>query len=145
MLLPAERSEPCLTPVLLTGVPAGFPSPADDYIDRWLDLNEYLVRNKASTFFMRVTGDSMEGAGIFDGDLLVVDKSLEPVDGQVVIAEIDGSIRVKRLLRKGERCWLESANPKYPLVEVRDEGARIWGVVTSSIHPLSKSSHVRVG
>src|SRR5438093_13576454 len=84
-------------PLSLVPVPAGFPSPADDYLEGALDLNEYLVKHKAATFFWRVTGDSMIGAGIHSGDLLIVDRSLEPKDGNVIIAVLDGELTVKRI------------------------------------------------
>ena len=94
-------------------VPAGFPSPAEDYLESQLDLNEYLVRNKAATFLMWVDGDSMTGAGIFHGDLIVVDRAAEPVSGSIVIAAVNGEHTVKRLRRTEECVWLEPANPAF--------------------------------
>ena len=123
-------------PLMLSSARAGFPSPADDFIEKWLDLNEHLVRDKASTFIVRAKGDSMVKAGIHDGDLLVVDRAAEPTNGRVVIAIIEGNLTVKRLRRKGGKCWLDAANEKYAPIEVGDEDAMIWGVVTNSIHPL---------
>lgn len=109
---------------------AGFPSPAADYEDRRLDINEYLVRNPVSTFFFSVEGDSMEGAQIFDGDILVVDKSVRPRHGHVVIAFVDGERLVKRLFRRGERVALLAENPAYPPLEIGDGmELTIWGVV----------------
>lgn len=84
-------------PVFLGRLPAGFPSPADDYIEGKLDLNRHLIKHPAATFFVRVTGNSMTGAGIHSGDLLIVDRSLEPTDGHVVVAVLDGELTVKRL------------------------------------------------
>lgn len=111
-------------------VSAGFPSPAADYEDRRLDINEYLVRNPVSTFFFSVEGDSMEGAQIFDGDILVVDKSVRPRHGHVVIAFVDGERLVKRLFRRGERVALLAENPAYPPLEIGDGmELTIWGVV----------------
>lgn len=111
-------------------VSAGFPSPAADYEDRRLDINEYLVRNPVSTFFFSVEGDSMEGAQIFDGDILVVDKSVRPRHGHVVIAFVDGERLVKRLFRRGERVALLAENPAYPPLEIGDAmELTIWGVV----------------
>ena len=93
---------------------AGFPSPAADYEESRLDINEYLVRNPVSTFFFPVQGDSMEGAEIFDGDILVVDKSVRPRHGHIVVAFVDGLRLVKRLYRRGGRMALEAESPKYP-------------------------------
>jgi DNA polymerase V len=112
-------------------VSAGFPSPAADYEDKRLDINEYLVRNPVSTFFFSVEGDSMEGAQIFDGDILVVDKSIRPRHGQIVIAFVDGQRLVKRLYRRAGRVALLAENPVYPPLEIRDGMELvIWGVVT---------------
>ena len=118
-------------------VEAGFPSPADDYMDRPLDLHEQLVPRPAATFFVRAQGDSMVGAGIHDGDLLVVDRSLTPVPGRVVIAALDGELTIKRLGRGPEGLRLEAENDAYPVIEIgEDTDARIWGVVTSVIHAV---------
>jgi DNA polymerase V len=124
-------------PVFLARVPGGFPSPADDYLEGKLDLNQYLVKHPAATFFVRVTGDSMIGAGIHSGDLLIVDRSLEPKDGNVVIASVDGELTVKRLsLRQGKLVLLPD-NDKYQPIEVVGETAfEVWGVVTNVIHSL---------
>jgi DNA polymerase V len=117
--------------------PAGFPSPADDYCDGKLDLNKYLIRKPAATFFVRVTGDSMTGAGIHDGDLLVVDRSLEAKSGRVVIAVINGEMTVKRLFQKGDRYYLKAENSSYPAIELKElDDLTIWGVVTSVVHLL---------
>lgn len=112
-------------------VSAGFPSPAADYEDKRLDINEYLVRNPVSTFFFSVEGDSMQGAEIFNGDILVVDKSIRPRHGHIVIAFVDGERLVKRLFRRGGRVALLAENPAYPALEIRDGMELIvWGVVT---------------
>ena len=112
-------------------ISAGFPSPADDYEDKRLDINEYLVRNPVSTFFFSVEGDSMQGAEIFDGDILVVDKSIRPRHGQIVIAFVDGQRLVKRLYQRAGRVALLAENPAYPPLEIRDGmELLIWGVVT---------------
>ena len=124
-------------PLFLSGVSAGFPSPADDYLDRKLDLNEHLVRNPAATFFVRVAGDSMTGAGINDNDILVVDRSLEPCNGSIVIAVVNGELTVKRLLKNKNSCRLAAENPDYPDLEIDEETPlEIWGVVTYAIHSL---------
>lgn len=108
---PAKIGEPLPRPLMLSRTPAGFPSPAEDHIDRDLDLNEHLIRRPAATFFVSVSGRSMIGAGINDGALLIVDRSEEARDGRVVVAVVEGQHTVKRFRRKGDRCWLEAANP----------------------------------
>jgi DNA polymerase V len=130
-----ERRTELGLPLYLATVPAGFPSPAEDYIDRKLDLNEHLVRHPAATFFVRVDGDSMRDAGITSGDILVVDRALEARDGSIVIAALDGELMVKRLRRKNGRVLLVPDNPDYPPVAVGPEASfEIWGVVTYIIH-----------
>ena len=118
-------------------VSAGFPSPADDLIDKKLDLNEHLIKTPAATFFVRVQGESMKGAGILDQDLLVVDRSLTPKSGQVIVAVIDGEFTVKRFKKTGGRLFLCPENPKYRSIEIL-EGMDfvVWGVVTYAIHTL---------
>ena len=113
-----------------TKVSAGFPSPAADYVDNRLDINEYLVRNPVSTFFFPVEGDSMEGAEIFDGDILVVDRSIKARHGHIVIAFIDGERLVKRLYNRAGKLALVAENPKYPALVVREGNElSVWGVV----------------
>src|SRR4051812_27977846 len=94
-------------PLMLCSVPAGFPSPADDFIEQRLDLTSHLVRNPEATFFVRAKGDSMTDIGIQDGALLVVDRSLEACNGRVVVAVVEGALAVKRLRRRNGRVWLE--------------------------------------
>ena len=109
---------------------AGFPSPAEDYEDKRLDINEYLVRNPVATFFFPVQGDSMQGAGILDGDILVVDRSVTPQHGHIVVAFINGERLVKRLHKRAERIALLAENPDYPALELTgDLELVIWGVV----------------
>ncbi len=118
-------------------VAAGFPSPADDYVDVGIDLNEQLIRHPTSTFFLHVSGESMTDAGIHDGDLLVVDRSLDPRPGQVVVAVLDGAFTLKRLMRHRGRLRLEAAHPDYPPLELHRCGeVQIWGVAIHVIHPL---------
>lgn len=124
-------------PVFLGRLPAGFPSPADDYIEGTLDLNRHLIKHPAATFFVRVTGDSMIGAGIHSGDLLVVDRSLDAVDGNVIVAALDGELTVKRLFRQGEILRLLPANATYQPIEIlTQQSFEIFGVVTNVIHAL---------
>ena len=118
-------------------IPAGFPSPAEDHIDGKLDLNRKFIKNPAATFYVQVDGDSMIGAGIHSGDYLIVDRSLKPKPGRVVIAVINGEHTVKRLMRKGQHILLVAENPNYPPIEVTDlDELHIWGVVTQVIHSL---------
>jgi DNA polymerase V len=124
-------------PFFAEGVAAGFPSPADDYIDRHLDLHEHLIEHPAATFYLRASGNSMVRAGIHNGDLLVVDRAVEPRDGHVVIAVIDGELAVKRLCRSGGRLLLESEGAGYPPIAITEEmDLRIWGVCRYVIHRL---------
>ena len=114
---------------------AGFPSPADDYLESYIDLNDLIVRNKPATFFVKVDGDSMIGAGIFAGDLLVVDRSLAPGNDKVVVACLDGDFTVKRLQKRGGKVFLIPENRKYKPIDVTNrQDFAIWGVVTSVIH-----------
>ncbi len=118
-------------------VSAGFPSPADDHIDKSLDLNSHLVHNPASTFFVRASGDSMLNAGIFDGDLLIVDRSIKPENGKIVIAALNGDLTVKRLVYKTGKIFLAPENPRYRTIELTSEiETVIWGVVTNVVHKL---------
>lgn len=125
------------TPVYSSSVPAGFPSPAEDYSEKSLDLNEYLIRNRESTFMVRVTGHSMKDAGIHDGDILVVDRSLEPRSGRIILGVLNGEFTVKRLSRKGRSLFLLPENDEYPVTEIKEEmDFRVWGVVTYVIHKV---------
>ncbi len=118
-------------------VPAGFPSPADDYMDRPLDFNELLIENPASTFAVRVAGESMTGLGIFPGDIAIVDRSRNPKDKSVVLALVDGGFTLKRYRRRGGRVWLQAENPSYKDTEITENMSfEIWGVVTNSIRML---------
>ena len=124
-------------PIFSNKVAAGFPAPADDHHDVKLDLNEHLVQHPASTFFVRVSGDSMLGAGIHDCDVLVVDRSLVCKDGCIVIAVVDGELTVKRFFRRGDVVALVAENPKYPDIIVTQEmDFSIWGLVTTVIHKV---------
>ena len=124
-------------PVFLGRLPAGFPSPADDYIEGKLDLNRHLIKHPAATFFVRVTGDSMTGAGIHSGDLLIVDRSLEAVDGNVIVAALDGDLTVKRLrTRDGALSLVPESRDYQPIDITEQQSFEIWGVVTNVIHAL---------
>lgn len=118
-------------PLAPDGVKAGFPSPAQDYEEEALDINDYLVRNPTATFYVRVEGDSMDGAGIHHGDILVVDRSLTARHGHIVVAFVGSERLVKRLSLRGGKGMLVAANPRYPAIEINPEDpATIWGVVT---------------
>ena len=125
--------------VLVRGkVPAGFPSPAADYREEPLDLNKLLVTRPSATFFVRAQGDSMTGAGIFDNDLLIVDRSRKPTSGNVVVAIIDGEFTVKRLVISANQAVLTPENKSYQAIVIdSDSDAEIWGVVTYAIHKTS--------
>jgi DNA polymerase V len=117
------------------GVAAGFPSPAQDYFDGRIDLNAHLIRDITSTFIVRVAGDSMRDAGISDGDEVIVDRSIEPRDGVVVVAVVDGELTLKRLSVLRDRVVLRAENPRYPDIVVASlSELTIWGVVTRCLH-----------
>jgi len=139
--------KPIITPADLEGnrpgqpqlcpIPAGWPSPAENYVEESLDLHKLAVRNPPATFFMRVTGDSMTGAGIHNGDLLVVDRSRSPVSSNVVVAVVDGELTIKRLTKRKGRLYLCPENPAYPEIDITDqEETSIWGVATYVLHQL---------
>ncbi len=124
-------------PLYLSRIKAGFPSPADDYLDKKLDLNEHLIKHPASTFFVKVKGDSMINAGINSGDILIVDRSLEPKDKRIVVAVVNGDFTVKRISKKGDQLSLLAENPKYPAIEIKDGmDFEVWGVVIHVIHSV---------
>jgi DNA polymerase V len=121
-------------PIASSYVPAGFPSPAEDAPMERLDLESHLIKHPEATFFLRVDGDSMVGAGIFNGDLLVVDRSLTPSSGDIVIAVLDGEFTVKRLIINGSRIELRPENPKFKTLRIVGESQLdIWGVVTGAV------------
>lgn len=124
-------------PLYSSKVPAGFPSPADDHMEGKLDLNTHLVKHPTATFFVKASGDSMIGAGIHDGDILVVDRSLEPRQSRIVIAAVDGQLTVKRLKKKGKKIFLVPENKKFRSIELNENNdVKVWGVVTSVIHKV---------
>lgn len=131
---PALGIKPRHIPLFSHKVAAGFPSPADDYIEGRLSLDEHLIQHKDATFFVRAKGNSMVGAGIFDGDLLVVDKSLTPSSGDIVIAVVDGDLTVKRLIKRGGTITLKPENHRFNEIEFLDgQELQVWGVVTSTV------------
>lgn len=115
----------------------GFPSPADDYLERPLDFNELLIRNPAATFAVRLASDSMTGAGLFPGDIAIIDRSVAPAPGCIVLALLDGEFTIKRYRPRGGAIVLQADNPAFPDIEVTQERAfEVWGVVTRSIRML---------
>jgi len=134
---PASLPKALPLPLFGGKVAAGFPSPADDYVDKTLDLNELLVQKPAATFFVRAQGESMLGAGIHPNDILVVDRSIEPVAGKIVVCALNGELTVKRLAWTCGQWALKAENPDYPDIMLKDElDMVIWGVVTTVIHPV---------
>ncbi len=124
-------------PFFQSSVRAGFPSPADDYIEKTLDFNELMVQRPAATFCMRVAGDSMVNAGIFEGDILVVDRSISPKNNQIVIAVLDGELTVKRFLTGPGGLSLMAENEAYPPICVKTlQSFEVWSVVTFIIHKI---------
>jgi DNA polymerase V len=122
-------------PAFMSCVQAGFPSPADDYIENKLDLNALVVKHPSATFFVRVEGESMKDADIHSGDILVVDRSVEASSGKIVIAVINGEFTVKRFIIKPSGAFLVPENPKYPTLKIeKDSDFQVWGVVTFVIH-----------
>jgi len=124
-------------PLYLSKVLAGFPSPADDYLDKKLDLNEYLIKHPSATFFVKVEGESMVGAGINSGDILIVDRSQEARSGKVVVAILNGEFTVKRVVRRRGKLYLLPENSHYQEIEITlDIDFEVWGVVIHVIHSL---------
>jgi DNA polymerase V len=117
-----------------TGISAGFPSPADDFKETRISLDEELITNKEATFFAKVNGQSMIGAGLDNNDLLVIDRSLEPENNKIAVCFLDGEFTVKRLKVKNGEVWLQPENPNYPIIKITEENDFvIWGIVTSVI------------
>jgi DNA polymerase V len=133
----ADQSTDFELPLAEVSVQAGFPSPAEDYIEDRLDLNEHLIDHPAATYFVRVAGTSMVDAGIHDGDILVVDRALEPVDGKVVVASLNGDLSVKRLRQEDDTVYLMAENDDYDDIEITPHNDfQVWGVVTHVIHSV---------
>lgn len=124
MFLPGARSS------------AGFPSPADDYLEKSLDLNELLITNKVATFFMRVEGDSLEPSGIRHGDVLIVDRSINPAHGKIVVAVVAGELVIRRVESHDGKLVLTSDDASIEREVIDGEEIQVWGVATSSVHPL---------
>lgn len=134
---PLINPKPFKIPLFEGKVPAGFPCPSDDYTEKQIDLNERLVKHPSATFYVKASGNSMIGAGIHNGDILIVDKSIKPIDGKVVIAILDGEFTVKRLRMKENGISLIAENPNNKSIEITPErDFKVWGVVIHVIHSL---------
>ena len=124
-------------PLFLSRVRSGFPSPADDYIEKKLDLNEHLIDHPSATFFVKVKGDSMINAGIFSGDMLIVDRSKEATNNKIIVAVVNGEFTVKRLRKHFDKVTLMPENPNYRPIEITDTtDFEVWGVVVHVIHSV---------
>lgn len=127
---PLKPIEPLSVAALDEAIPAGFPSPAQDHVGEGIDLNRELIRHPASTFCARVAGDSMRDSGIDDGDLLIIDKAIQPREGSIAVCFVDGEFTLKRISVRKDGIWLLPANPQYPELHV-SEGSnfQVWGIV----------------
>lgn len=122
-------------PLFTTPISAGFPSPAENHVDRKIDLNEELIKHPAATFFVRVEGDSMQDAGILSGDILIVDRSIQAKDGKIIVAVVNGEFTVKKIKKIKDKYFLVPENKKYSRTEITKEmDFSIWGVVLHAIH-----------
>jgi len=129
-----------LFPLAIETISAGFPSPAEDYIELGIDLNKYLIKNPISTFFLRVSGNSMNNAGIYNNDLLIIDRSINPHPGHIVVALLDGEFTLKRLVKEENSYYLKADKENYPAINLYEYiNVEIWGVATYSIHDIQKS------
>ena len=135
-----KASSAQLLPLASETISAGFPSPAEDYIELGIDLNKYLIKNPISTFFLRVSGNSMNNAGIYNNDLLIIDRSINPNPGHIVVALIDGEFTLKRLIKEKDNYYLKADKENYPAINLYEYvNIQIWGVAIYSIHKLQKA------
>ena len=136
---PKEVQSTQLIPLVKGTISAGFPSPAEDYIELGIDLNKYLIKNPISTFFLRVSGNSMNNAGIYNNDLLIIDRSINPNPGNIVVALLDGEFTLKRLIKEENNYYLKADKENYPAINLYEYiDIEIWGVAIYSIHKLKK-------
>ena len=128
-----------LIPLMTGSVSAGFPSPAEDYTELGIDINKYLIKNPISTFFLRVNGNSMNNAGIYNNDLLIIDRSINPNPGHIVVALLDGEFTLKRLIKEEDNYYLKADKENYPAINLFEYiDIQIWGVAIYSIHELKR-------
>jgi DNA polymerase V len=134
ILEPKESAEVVLIP-LFPFITAGFPSAGEDFVEKEIDLNEYLIKNKPATFYVRVRGNSLEGIGIYDGDLMIVDKSLEFINGDLAVVYLDGEFTAKMVKVERDQAWLVSANANYkPIMVTSENEFSIFGIVAHNVH-----------
>ena len=134
-----KDSSTLLIPLVKGTVSAGFPSPAEDYIELGIDLNKYLIKSPISTFFLRVSGNSMNNAGIYNNDLLIIDRSIKPHPGHIVVALLDGEFTLKRLIKEKDNYYLKADKENYPAINLYEYlDIHIWGVAIYSIHGLQR-------
>ena len=134
-----EVSSTLLIPLVKETISAGFPSPAEDYLEPGIDLNKYLIKNPISTFFLRVSGNSMNKAGIYNNDLVIIDRSINPNPGHIVVALLDGEFTLKRLIKEENNYYLKADKENYPAINLYEYiDVQIWGVAIYSIHELKK-------
>lgn len=132
-----DNNEQSSQPLFSTNVQAGFPSPADDYLDLKLDLNKYLIKHPSATFYVKVSGNSMKNANILDGDILIVDKAKIPKNDDIAVCVINGEFTVKRLLIKKNEIYLIAENPEYKAIKITEfSNFEVWGVITYIIHKV---------
>jgi DNA polymerase V len=137
ILIPPERTVQHPIPFAISPIPAGFPSAMESFVERTLDLNDLLIKHPASTFFIRVLGDSMINAGIVSHDILIVDRSISPVHNKIAVVRVGDEFTVKRLKIEDNKLFLVPENPDYAVVELHDEiDYEIWGIVTAVIHKV---------
>ena len=135
LIFRTESEKKRITPFFLDSVSAGFPSPATDYMETKLDLNEHLIKRPTATYIVKAKGPSMNDAGISSGDLLIVDRSINPRNNSIVIASIFGDLTVKKIKKRDQSLFLISANSEYPSIQIKEEmECFVWGVVTYVIH-----------
>ncbi len=140
-IIKLDNTELLKLPLFANRISCGFPSPAEDYIEGLLNLNEKLIPRPSSTFLVKAEGDSMTGAGIFEGDLLIVDKSITASHNQIVVAVLNGEFTIKRLFYRFPMTLLQPENPKYKTIEVTPEmNFQVWGVITYTIHGFFKQA-----
>ena len=134
-----EVSSTPFIPLANETISAGFPSPAEDYVELGIDLNKYLIKNPISTFFLRVNGNSMNNAGVYNNDLLIIDRSINPHPGHIVVALLDGEFTLKRLIKEKDHYFLKADKENYPAISLYEYiDIQIWGVAIFSIHELQK-------
>lgn len=144
-IFPADLSSSLPLPFADRGIQAGFPSPAQDHIDSYIDLNHEIVTHPAATFYGRVNGDSMIGENIEEGDLLVIDRSIEPSDGDLAVCCLEGDFTLKRIKLEAGRVWLVPANENFdPILVTPDDRIEIWGVVTYTIKRVHRQRNIRL-